>query len=114
MKNKGIYSGLILLVMVAGVAFASPAGRRGSLNDVFWNVIEGRSQSLGNQQIGNFHIQVANMNDHPVRVTLYRSANTFQLSNPEFTLAARETRHFSVHNNMIDRVQIRSVVRPRN
>ena len=116
MKNKRVWvfcSALLLLAVATGVASASSAsrGRRGSLNGVFWNVIEGRSQVLGNRQIGNFHIQVANMNDYPVRVVLDICV---RLGSPDFVLAARETRHFLVRDHLIDDVRIRSVVRLRN
>ncbi|MDR1074236.1 MAG: hypothetical protein LBL45_11290 [Treponema sp.] len=70
MKNKKILFfgvALILLALVAGVAFAQ--SHYGELNGVTWLRVEGRSPLLRGPEVsGTHHIQLQNHNSYAVKV----------------------------------------------
>jgi hypothetical protein len=102
MKNKKVlYLGitLILLALVAGIAFAQ--SHYGELDGVTWLRIEGRSPLLRGLEVsGTHHIQLQNNNDYAVIVRTSIGQNV--------GLKARQD---SVHVNCFHDTTITSVKR---
>jgi hypothetical protein len=88
MKNKRVLvfgMVLVLLALVAGVAFAA----KGNVNGVIWVVIEGKSSRLGNSQRGKWYMEVYNSNNYRVIVNV-----TGVSGSGDVWFNAGETKHF--------------------
>ena len=69
MRNKRVLVlgiALVLLASVVGIAFASWDG---SVDRVYWKVIQGRSHLIGHHSSNQF-TEIYNANDYSVRVTI--------------------------------------------
>jgi hypothetical protein len=90
MKNKRLLVigvTLILLALVAGVAFAS-----NSKDGVIWVVIHGKSSRLGSRQTSTVYTEFYNDNDYAVRANLQFDRIT---QSGDYDFAAKETKHFN-------------------
>jgi len=123
MKSKRVFVvglALVLLAMVAGVTFAwggqqqpenTGPGRRGARDGVMWFLIQDTASSvLQLHQRGDYHVQIINGNNFPVRIDV---ENVVGSSNriAGRRLAAGEVIHVGVRRDQADRVVISRVTR---